>query len=253
MNDTLITGATSGIGLALAEEFARHGHSLILVGRDKAKLNSVTQKLNSIFPDISILPLVQDLSALDSGEKLFQQVQQHQRTVDILVNNAGIGFVGKYEDISMEKETSMMLTNMVTVASLCKYFIPMLKQQHGAILNVASNGAFHPGPYTANYYATKAYVLHLSQALRLELKPDQVQVSTLCPGATVSDFCRKAGKAQIKGSMSAAHVARIAYRQFMHHKAVIIPGFQNHLSMLAPRALRSRIVGFTQKRLCEKK
>lgn len=253
MNDTLITGATSGIGLALAEEFARHGHSLILVGRNKTKLDLVTEKLKADFPNVSILPLVQDLSTLDAGESLFRQVQKQQRTVDILVNNAGIGFVGKYEDIPMEKEASMMITNMLTVASLCKYFIPMLKQHNGAILNVASNGAFHPGPYTANYYATKAYVLHLSQALRLELKPDHVQVSTLCPGATVSDFCRKAGKAQIKGSMSAAQVARIAYRQFMRHKAVIIPGIQNHLSMIAPRALRSRIVGFTQKRLCVSK
>ena len=247
---TLITGATSGIGRALAKEFALHGHHLILVGRAPDKLKTVQKELQTLAPSITIQTLVQDLSVPKAGALLYQQVLSNHYLVSILVNNAGIGFVGKYETIPFEQEESMMVTNMITVASLCKCFIPMLKKHpSSAILNVASNGAFHPGPYTANYYATKAYVLHLSQALRLELKPDHVQVSTLCPGATVSDFCRKAGKDQIKGSMSAEKVAHIAYRQFRRHKAVIIPGFQNNITLLVPKSIRSRIVGITQKHL----
>lgn len=250
---TLITGANSGIGYALSYQFALHRHDLIIVGRNKEKLLNCKEQLCSIFPDIDIQVIVQDLAHDNAGSELYKKICAQKLMVQYIVNNAGIGFVGKYEDIPFTDHLQMMTTNMTSLASICHYFIPMLKsQEHCGILNVASNGAFHPGPYTANYYASKAYVLHLSQALRSELKKDGIHVSTLCPGATISDFCRKAGKSQIAGSMTAEKVAQIAYRKFMRDRAVIIPGIQNNISLVVPKYLRSQIVGLTQQRLSKK-
>lgn len=249
MHYTLITGTTSGIGLALAEEFALHGHPLILVGRNASKLAAVCKDLRSRYPHIPILEIVLDLSDPHSAQALADKVSTLGVSVQYVINNAGIGFVGKYETIPFEQQLAMMNTNMITVSGILYAFIPMLKETNGGFLNVASTGSFQPGPYTANYYATKAYVLHLSQALRLELKKEGITVCALCPGATRSDFCRKAGKDQLKGSMSAQRVARIAYRQFLRKRSVIIPGVWNKITLLVPRGIRSRIIGIGQKRL----
>ena len=249
MSYTLITGVTSGIGLALAREFAEHGSSLILVARRTDAVAKVVKELKEKYPSQNFESIIIDLSKEHAGEDLYLQVVESGYEVDTLVNNAGIGYVGKYETISMADYEEMMRINMGTVAATCHAFIPMLKRNGGGILNVASNGAFHPGPYTANYYATKAYVLHLSEGIRMELKKDGVKVCALCPGATVSDFCRKAGKRQIKGSMSAEAVAKAAYRGYMRNKAVIIPGIMNKVYMIAPRKLRSFAIYISQQKL----
>lgn len=252
MSYTLITGITSGIGRALAAQFAAKGHDLILVGRRENAVIEVRNELKEKYPKQSFECIVMDLSKENAGTELYEEVVAKGYQVNILINNAGIGFVGKYESVAMDDYATMMRLNMITVAATCKAFIPMLINNGGAILNVASNGAFHPGPYTANYYATKAYVLHLSKAIRMELKKDGVRVCALCPGATISDFCNKAGKKQIKGSMSAEAVAKSAYRGLMKNHAVIIPGFVNKLYMLAPTKIRSYAIFISQQRLATK-
>ena len=250
---TLITGVTSGIGLALSEQFASKGHNLVLVARRMEALKEVSEHLKSAYPDVKIESIVMDLAEEDVGRRLLWIVSSMNYDIDVLINNAGIGFVGKFEDVSIESYEEMMHLNMNALCEITHAFIPMLKKNHGAIINVASNGAFHPGPYTANYYATKAYVLHLTKALRMELKKDGVRVSALCPGATVSDFCRKAGKRQIKGSMSAEDVAKSTYQGFKKNKAVIIPGFFNKLVMVCPTKLRSYAIYYSQQKLSEQK
>ena len=249
MTYTLITGITSGIGLALAKEFAHHGHNLVLVGRRDDAVQKVFEELKQDYPKLSFQTIIIDLSKKGAGRQLFYKVEELGIQVDVLVNNAGIGYVGKFEEVDFLNYQQMLATNMEAVTEICHAFIPMLKENRGAILNVASNGAFHPGPYTAAYYATKAYVLHLSKAIRMELKKDGVRVMALCPGATVSDFCRKAGKAQIAGSMSAESVARSAYKGFKKNRAVIIPGFMNKLYMVAPTKIRSYAIYVSQQKL----
>lgn len=191
-----------------------------------------------------IIKIVQDLSKSGGAEELYQKVQALHIEVDILINNAGIGFAGEFIRSERKQQEEIMILNMNNLVMLTHCFAKaMVNSKSGKILNVASNGAFQPGPYIGTYYATKSFVLNFSQALREEVKRYGVTVSTLCPGATVSDFARRAGKQQLKLSMSAEAVADAGFRGLMKGKNVILPGIHNKAALLVPRRIRSWMIG----------
>ncbi len=250
----LITGASDGIGYELAKCFARERHDLILAARNEEKLKSVSAEIAAAY-GVRVSHIVQDLSAPEAARQLFNEVRKRGVAVDFLVNNAGVGTYGLFAETDLERELRMMQLNMNSVTTLTKLVLPeMLKRHQGRILNVASTAAFQPGPLMAVYYATKAYVLSLSEALANELRGSGVTVSVLCPGPTWSGFQRGAGMESSKlfrrGVMKASVVAEIAYREFMRGKTTIIPGLRNKIFALSvrlgPRKLVPMIVRLLQ-------
>ena len=249
-----ITGASSGIGKALAIRYAKDGYQLTLLGRDTQKLLELQQHLHTTY-QISATTLSLDL-ATETGRK--DAVQALQATShDILVNNAGFGQYGLFEDIPLAKQREMIEVNILALTELTHAAIPLMKQRGGGkILNVASVAAFMPGPLMAVYYATKAYVLSFSEALANELKNAHIQVSVLCPGPTATGFSHAAGLSSSKlfrdNVMTVEEVVEIGYQQFQAGSTTIIPGFTNKLFpflvRFSPRALVPKIVRYVQEK-----
>lgn len=245
----LITGASSGIGCELAKIFAQNGYNLILIARNIIKLNELACELMDKY-DIKVYVLQQDLLENNAAEKVYESVTKIGKNVDILINNAGIGYVGSFHKKSLKSDKEILRLNIVTLTELTKLFSKdMVKLKKGKILNVASTGSFSPGPFTAVYYATKAYVLSFSMAISEELKPYNVMVSVLCPGATRTNFSKRAGKRDNKIGMSPDKVARIAYFGLLKNKRIIIPGIINKILTKIPGNLVYKVVGIYQKKL----
>lgn len=247
MDNVLITGGTSGIGFALARVFAANNYNLILVSSNYDNLKKAQLKLQSEFP-VTITVFKQDLSELHAAESLYSRILAENIQVDILVNNAGYGLVGATEKINFCEDEKMMVLNMISLVALCKLFLPhMYKKHHGSILNISSTGAFQPGPFTSTYFASKAFVLSYSKAVRFEADKYGVQVCTLCPGATRTNFFVREGTELPKSSMSADEVAEYAYRQLMKNKSVSIPGFINRLMQVFPTNIKMLAVSKIKK------
>ncbi|PRY09876.1 hypothetical protein CLV24_11781 [Pontibacter ummariensis] len=255
----LITGASGGIGLELAELFAQDGHDLVLVARSEEKLNSLALRF-AIQYKVYTRVIAQDLSKPDGPEKVFQALKQEGRQVDVLVNNAGFGYYGAFKDSDLQKELDMIQLNITSLTALCKLFLNQLPEEAtGKILNVSSTAAFPPaGPFMAVYYASKAYVQSFSEALATELEDSKVTVTTLSPGPTETDF---KASANLEGSglfssqlvASARSVAKAGYEGVLNGEVVVIPGIQNKFTAfsarLAPRSLMRKMV----KRIQEKR
>lgn len=245
----LITGATAGIGYELAKLFAMDGYNLILIARDKERLVKVKEKLEIYNINVDILSV--DLSVDNSCEKVFNFVDEKNLTVDILINNAGVGSFGEFTSIAIEKELALIDINIRALTELTKHFLyKMVGNENGTIMNTASTAAFCAGPKMAAYYASKAYVLNLTEALNEEVRKKGVQVSCLCPGAVNTEFqsksgIKKSGSAK-KNIMSAKKVAEIAYKDLSKGKTIIIPGFKNKMLVLVnkflPRVISRKII-----------
>ncbi|MDD5934466.1 MAG: SDR family oxidoreductase [Clostridiales bacterium] len=249
MGYVLITGASSGIGYELAKEYARHGNSLIITATNQSRLDLVKQELEDKYP-VQVIAVAEDLSQKGAATQFYRKIKERNLTVSELINNAGFGCVGEFVDIPLSFEESMMMVNMVNLVGLTKLFLSDMKDAgSGKILNVASTGAFQPGPWIASYYATKSFVFNFSEAIRMEYKKYGIQISTLCPGATKTNFTKRAGKSQMKHAMEAEKVAKIAYNQFHRNKNVIIPGIWNRLGQIPPRKIRSLFIEVLQKKL----
>lgn len=249
----LITGASSGIGYELSRVFAANNYNLILVARNKNKLIEISDELIKEY-GCSVITIQKDLSIKNSAVELYNEVIDQGIDVNVLVNNAGIGSCGLFHEINLNKDIEMISLNIEALTVLTKLFAKrMVELGTGRILNVASTGAYEPGPYIATYYATKAYVLSFSEAIANELKGFGVMVSTLCPGATITNFSRSAGKSDVKGAMSPKTVAEIAYKELMKNKRIIIPGIANRIAILMakllPRKVSADIVGKYQLKL----
>lgn len=247
----LITGASSGIGLEIAKVMAQNGHDLILTARSKTKLEEVARGLEKQY-SVKVKTVPFDLAQPRAGEGLFERLRPFNEQVEVLVNNAGFGDSGPLIEQNLSALNDMMNLNMSSLTQLCRlYGAVMAARRHGVILNVASTAAFQPGPYMAVYFATKAYVLSLSEALRVELRPFNVQVNTLCPGATVTQFQHRARVADKllfdrRLVMPPHEVAKAAYLGMQKNRGVIVTGALNSLtatlSRFAPRAVTSWIV-----------
>lgn len=246
----LITGASSGLGLALAEALARRGRNLILVARQRDALESIACELSQRF-GVEALFRVCDLAEPLQLTGLIQELEQSERHIDLLVNNAGIGSAGLFVEQDWSTEQQLIELNVLALARLCHALgLDMKRRGSGQILNVASLAAFQPGPLMANYFASKAYVLHLSEALRSELAPFGVKVSVLCPGPVATAFFRRAqlrsdGLDQHGQLASPEEIALLAIRGLERNQAIIIPGWRHRLVpqllRLTPRALVRRI------------
>ncbi|HZN91752.1 MAG TPA: SDR family oxidoreductase, partial [Myxococcales bacterium] len=237
----LITGPTSGIGLDLAALFAADRHDLVLVSRSAGKLEQLGAELKQKH-GVAVTVIALDLSEHDAPARLQAELERRQIAVDVLVNNAGYAQYGAFLETDADQERRMMQLNMVTLTELTKRLVPgMVKRGRGRVLNVASTAAFMPGPLMAVYYATKAYVLSLSEALSSGLQGTSVTVTALCPGPTRTGFQARAqmeSSRLVKGKiMDSATVARVGYRGLMQGKPLVIPGFGNQVQAMAPRLL----------------
>lgn len=247
--NVLITGATSGIGYELAKIFAKNNYNLILSARNKKTLESIKIDFEKEY-GIDVKIFEKDLNKRNSAVELFNEVKAENLKVDILINNAGAGYVGEFLDEDIQKDEEIMELNMNSLTVLTKLFAKeMAGRKSGKILNVASTGSYHPGPYTAVYYATKSYVLSLTEALAVEFKPYNVQISALCPGATKTNFSKNAGKEDNPTAMEPSYVAEKAYKGLMKKRITIIPGLQYKAFIMLPRKLVTPLIGKYQKGL----
>jgi short-subunit dehydrogenase len=225
---TLITGASAGIGAELARVFASKGHRLALVARRADRLETLA---GEIVASGGAKPIVIpcDLEQTDSGDRIAAVLAAENVEVEYVVNNAGYGIFGHATKRDRAEQLGIIAVNIRAVTDLSLRFSDQLIRHHGGILNVASIAGFLPGPGMAVYYASKAYVLSFTEALRAELGPRGVRVTALCPGPVPSEFQARAGFKPGFDSMvlnvSAANVALAGYRGLMANKRAVMPGF----------------------------
>ncbi len=234
----LITGAGSGIGRDMAKYLAEMGYDLILVGRDKHKLEELQNilKVNSqiIIADLSDATKVKEVYIMTKNEN-----------IDILINNAGFGAFGNFYETDLNNEIDMINTNVVAVHLLTKLYLrDMVKRDSGYILNVASSAAFGPGPLMATYYATKAYVNNLTEAINEELRRSgsKVFVCSLCPGPVDTNFNNVAGVHFGVKAMKSDDVAKYAIDSMFKKKVVITPGFKMKLALFGRRFASRKMI-----------
>lgn len=193
MKVTLITGASGGIGEAIANRLAKRKHNLLLVARNEAKLKNLAAQIAGEH-QVSVEYIPADLSKADAAQKLFEETQSRKLEVEMLINNAGIGSGGEFAALSVQSELDMLQLNISSMVSLTHMFLqPMKARKSGTIINVASMASFMPIPYMTSYSASKVFVRHFTQALTQECRPYNVHVMLLCPGLTRTNFNRAAG------------------------------------------------------------
>ena len=247
----LITGASAGIGAELARVFAEHGHELVLVARREARLKALADEIATTGrPRPFVLPI--DLSKPDAVPQLMAALKAQDLEPAIVVNNAGFGLFGAAATLDRGEQLAMIDLNIRVLTELSLAFVDSLSRHSGGILNVASVAAFLPGPAMAVYYASKAYVLSLSEALHRELKDRRIRVTALCPGPVATEFQARAGIAGSDGGIEriltvpADRVARLGYAGFMRGKRVVVAGTGNRIMVsllrFIPHALLLPIV-----------
>jgi hypothetical protein len=239
----LVTGASSGIGEALARRIARDGFDLLLVARRQERLDALAADLPVTAHTAAI-----DLAAPDAGEALEEEVLRIGRPVTVLVNNAGFGDTSPFHAAPPDRLMGMVDLNVRAVVDLARRFLPgMRERDRGGIINVASTAAFQPGPGMAVYYATKAFVLSFSEALWEEARGTGVTVSALCPGPTASEFGEISGLEdrllfRIARPMPAKDVADIGWRGFLAGRRVVVTGWQNKVTAAGTKFVPRRVL-----------
>ncbi len=241
----LITGASSGIGRALASEFARNGFDLVLVARDEGRLRAVADELHGRF-GVETLVLPQDLAQPEAAMAVHQAVGTRGIGVDVLVNNAGMQVFGPVQETAIGAQLALIQVNLVALAHLTLLFIPDMRARGGGrILNVASTAAFSPAPFNATYCASKAFVLYFSEAIARDLEGTGITVTCLCPGPTRTEFIQRGGIKHLRifhlGAMSAERVARVGYRALMRGQTTVVPGALNRILVAATRLTPRRV------------
>jgi short-subunit dehydrogenase len=250
MNTALITGASKGIGKAIATELAILGYDLLLIARSEDLLKELALNLSEKHK-IKAGYLALDLTLPDSIERIVQKVDDEQIPLQVLVNNAGYAHWGKFTELDLQAQEKMMFANMNLMVKLCHQLIPFLqKNKRSYLLNVSSSSAYQAVPTLAIYCASKAFVLQFTRSIRYELKGTGTFVSCLSPGPTDTNFMDAAGmtgpeikKRAAKFNMTSESVAKIAVKGLMNNKAEIIPGFLN--------LIQAKIVNFVPKVITE--
>jgi hypothetical protein len=238
----LVTGASSGIGADLARELARDGHDVVLSARSLAPMQHLAAELESYGANSIVIPA--DLSKPGAGQELAEAVAARGLEIEVLINNAGLGALGRFDHMDPARIGEMLMVNVVALTELTRLLLPgMVARRRGKVMLVASTASFQPGPRMAVYFATKAYVLSLGEALAYEVRGTGVTVTTLCPGATATNFFKVAGARDIalKPAMSSPAVARAGYRALKAGRRVVITGLLNNIlafgGRLAPRSI----------------
>jgi len=242
----LVTGGSAGLGVEFARQLSKRGYRLVLVARRKQRLDDLAKELGNARATAI------DLSKASAAAKLMADLTANGETVDLLVNNAGFGLIGPFAESDAARERQMIDLNVGVLTDLCRAVAPdMIKRKAGGIINVASTAAFQPGPKMAVYFATKAFVLSLTEALHEELKPHGIKVSCLCPGPTRTEFGEVAGfggnSLFDKVAMNAAEVVETGLKGLDSNHAVVVPGWTNKVvaasTRFAPRPIVRKIAG----------
>lgn len=242
----LVTGASAGLGVEFARQLSKRGYRLLLAARRKARLEELAKELGNA------RSIVIDLSKPNAAGKLMSDIEANGETVDLLVNNAGFGLIGKFAELDAKRLRQMIDLNVGTLTELCRAVAPgMIERNSGGIINVASTAAFQPGPKMAVYFATKAFVLSLTEALHEELKPHGLHVTCLCPGPTRTEFGEVAGfggnRMFDKVAMDSPEVVLAGLDGLEKNRAVVVPGVLNKLgaagTRFAPRPVVRKIAG----------
>ena len=247
MTTALVTGASSGIGLAFARRLASEGHDLVVVARSVDKLEELAGSLA-----VSVEVIGADLADVAGMDVVEARLRSDERPIDLLINNAGVGTTGKFAELPIEDEDSEIRLNVLALTRLTGAVLPgMVARRRGSVVNVASIAAFQPTPGTATYGGTKAYVLSFTQALREELRGSGVKALVVCPGFTKTDFQERANY-EAKGLaarfwQTAEEVVDAALAALEKDTGVCVPGWQNKVAAgathLAPRRVLPRIAG----------
>lgn len=217
----LVTGASSGIGYEISKYLAKRGYDIIVVARNRQALENLKEEIKT-----NVQIVCMDLSVVDNCVKLYENFKDEN--IDVLINNAGFGMYGNFDILDMNKEIEMINVNILACDILTKLFLKdMKKRDSGYILNVGSIAGFMPGPLMSSYYASKSYVVKLTQAIRKELKKSKsgVSVSVLCPGPVNTNFNNTAGVKFAVRPLSSEYVAKYAVDMMFKKKLVIVPGF----------------------------
>ena len=249
----LITGATLGIGNAIAEEFARNGVDLVITARDADALESLAAEWSKTYK-VKVTGHAADLAKPGAAEGFADALSARGVVLDYLVNNAGFGTFGLFRESRLEDQVGMMTLNMTSLTVLTRRFLPQILERKGKIMNVASTAAFQPGPYMAVYYATKAFVLSFTEALASELAGTGVTVTAFCPGATQSGFQDRSGMHEsvlVKGRKlpTSEEVGRAGFRAMMAGRRVYVPGLLNKMLAQSVRFTPRKLVTFIAKKI----
>ncbi len=243
---TVITGASAGIGVALARVFAQHGHELALIARREDRLHALADEIAATGVRRPIV-IAADLLKAGAAQLIREELAVGGAEPQFVVNNAGFGLVGLASSRDRNEQLEMIDLNMRALTELSLAFVDSLSRHRGGLLNVGSMAGFLPGPGMAVYYATKAYVLSFTEALHSELKPLGIRVAVLCPGPVPTEFAVRAG---ISGgrlglsilTQSADYVAAAGYRGLMGGQRTVVPGFINKLITILIRIIPRRLV-----------
>jgi len=244
----LITGASSGIGYEFSSQLARQGYDLLLVGRNRPALASLAKRLEEE-SGVRAEFCAMDLSVAPAPEELFAEINQREMSIDVLINDAGFAMQGPFAENDASTLLDMLQVNVMAVTHLLRLILPgMIERRRGKILNMSSIGAFMPGPLMAAYFASKAYVLSLSEALANELSGSGVTVTALCPGPTRTRFAQRARLTETKAFrgalMEPAEVAREGLDALMKGKRVVITGFKHKLQLLPRPFVPRRVLAY---------
>lgn len=243
----LITGASSGIGLEFAKIFSRSGINLVLVARNQTKLDQLANEIKNTF-QVDVLVIAKDLSDMNQVTEVYNIIRDKNIAVEYLVNNAGFGDFALFSEADIVKLENMIDLNVKALTRLSRLFVnEMIKRGSGKILNIASVAAFQPGPLMAVYFATKAYVLSLGEAMSNELEGTGVTVTTLCPGPTQTGFedAANLGSSKLfknKRIPSAKELAEFGYKEMMKGSMSPVHGFINQLGVFALRLFPRKMV-----------
>lgn len=251
----LITGASAGIGTELAKVFAKAGHRVALAARRGERLRALADEIVAAGGHKPVIVAI-DLQQVDAADRLAAVLRAESVEVEYLVNNAGFGLMGAAFELDRHEQIAMIDLNVRTLTDLCLCFADQLLRNKGGILNVASLAGFLPGPRMAVYYASKAFVLSLSQALHTELRRKGVRVTTLCPGPVATEFQTRAGTVASADTrimeVSAREVAEQGFRGLMAGRRLVLPGAGTKVTpfvfRLLPRGLLLRAVDRVQRR-----
>tara|TARA_Y100000768_G_C23983047_1_gene687034 strand:- start:2657 stop:3418 length:762 start_codon:yes stop_codon:yes gene_type:complete len=250
MKTAVVTGGASGIGLEFVKLLISDNYKVYVVDNSQENLSKLSSILNSKYFET----ILQDLSKTDSPEKLYKILKN--KDIDVLINNAGFGTFGKFHKTDWEIEKDMINLHVLNTTHLTKLFLKdMVKKNEGKILNIASVAAFQPGPLMSLYYATKAYILHFTEAISNEVKDKNICISVLCPGQTKTNFQKNVSTKKNKIKFNTAcpiKVAKYGYESLKRNVTVSVPGFWNNfiifLGRLLPRSTSTNLVRYIQEK-----
>ena len=250
MKTAVVTGGASGIGLEFVKLLISDNYKVYVVDNSQENLSKLSSILNSKYFET----ILQDLSKTDSPEKLYKILKN--KDIDVLINNAGFGTFGKFHKTDWKIEKDMINLHVLNTTHLTKLFlIDMVKKNEGKILNIASVAAFQPGPLMSLYYATKAYILHFTEAISNEVKDKNICISVLCPGQTKTNFQKNVSTKKNKIKFNTAcpiKVAKYGYESLKRNVTVSVPGFWNNfiifLGRLLPRSTSTNLVRYIQEK-----